>query len=461
MKSIPAQDTTIHDPFVCSSSRAKLDAFRYAPKRATEMEDELSEQPTQEAGEMEQTETKPETGETRPIPCPETPVHKIPLADMISNTEDALNNAPEKEITPGDHVFWDHGGSFSHSTPNTASKRRNRSLSPSSSPSYITRDRSFTMLTSDKVMLTTPQHDAAADLWTRYVSKADGLPECNVPPSPHTPGLRGSARKAASLRRTNSCAIDWPKSATKGKRPADWLGSNRRTRRPLTREEGEQCPFGNSRISMLVDRIQESLLKKSRSKKENTPAPAPPSSSPLPDRIDEQPSKRMRFTIESPSKLASTRRGQPNALPSSNKDPVSSDYGYDDQDQEFFELAAASANEAFLNTQKCKDMPNTLRPDTHTNYDTFPQLAKDMSDDSDDFDNDDYDGMDEIIATYNKNNPFTATTNTAHITATNTTPVTPQKGQVKRMVPEEGFENIMELDAFDSDAGDNVGRSLY
>ncbi|EZF34348.1 hypothetical protein H101_02103 [Trichophyton interdigitale H6] len=456
----------MHDPFVCSNSRAKLDAFRYAPKRTTEMEDDLSEQPTQEAEETEKTVSKPEFGETRPIPCPETPVHKIPLADMISNTEDALKNAPEKEITPGDHVFWDHGGSFSRSTPNTASKRRNRSLSPGSSPSYITGDGSFTtMLASDKLMLTTPQHDAATDLWNRYVGKVD-LPECNVPPSPRTPGLKGSARRAASLRRTNSCAIDWPKSATKGKRSADWLASNRRIQRPLTTEEGEQGPFGNSRINMLVDRIQKSLLKKSGSKKEDPPAPAPPSSSPLPDRADEQPSKRMRFTTESPTKPPA-RRGHPDALPSPNKDPLSSDYGYDDQDQEFFELAAASTNEAFLNTQKCKNTPNTLRPDTNATYDTFSQLAKDMSDDSDDFDNDDYDGMDEIIATYTKNNPEsapttknTATTNTI-ATATVKQPVTPQKSQVNRVVPEEEFENIMELDSFDSDPGDNFACLLF
>ncbi|KAM5468947.1 DNA replication endonuclease-helicase Dna2 [Microsporum ferrugineum] len=446
----------MHDPFVCSTSKAKLDAFRYAPK-VTEMEmEELLERPTQEAEREDEDEKKQET---RPMPCPETPVHKIPLADMISNTEDALNNAPEKVITPGDHVFWDHGGSFLRSTPNTARKKRNRSLSPASSPSYVTKDGSFTTtLTLEKVVPTTPLHDDAADLWTRYVSKADGLPaECNMPSSPRTPGLTGSARKAC-LRRANSCAIDWPKSATRGKRSMDWLGSHRRLRRPLTTEEGEPGPFGNSRINMLVDRIQESLLKSNTTN--TTAATAPPSSSPLPDGPDIQQAKRLRFTTESPSKPAAVRRGQVDVLPPQNKDPESSDYGDDDQDQEFFELAAASTNEAF-STQSRNNTNTTLRPDTDTNYDTFSQLAKNMNDDSDDFDNDDYDGMDEIIASYNKNIPTPATTTTTTATITNQPPVTPQKGRVKNMVSEDELEGIMELDAFDSstdDTGDNPSQ---
>ncbi|KAK2833981.1 hypothetical protein FQN49_006879 [Arthroderma sp. PD_2] len=484
----------MQDPFVCSTSRAKLDVFRYAASNDTgtavghEM-DALNgdnQQPLNTVDELERPTQEADT-ESRPTgPCPETPVHKIPLADLISNTEDAFNNAPGHITTPGDHVFWDHGGSFSRSrmTPTTSRrKKRNRSLSPASSPSYINKKGSFTTLASER-MMTTPQHDVGADLWTKYVSKGDGLPEGDVPKlrlsqlvpsSPRTPALTGSAKRknSSTLRRTNSCTIDWPKSATKGRRAGDDSGPYRfRDGFHRTRTTAEPGKPSTSKIGLLVDRIQETFLK--HPAEEN----APSSSSPLPDRSDGfqddcpelQPSKRMKFTksIETPSKPAPARRCQMDVPQQAKTDPESSDYGDDDQDQEFFELAAASTNEVFSATQNYNNIhshptrppaePPTLRPDT--NYDTFSQLAKDMSDDSDDFDNDDYDGMDEIIASYNiNNNPATKTKTTAA-----RPPATPGENiRVNAHVSKEEIEGLMELDAFDSPMGsfgDNVGHPL-
>src|ERR1700743_791330 len=64
---------------------------------------------------------------------PHTPASKIPLAALISNTEDAFNGA-HFDTTPEDHVSWQHGPRSSDPASSERSTQRGKKRARSSSP---------------------------------------------------------------------------------------------------------------------------------------------------------------------------------------------------------------------------------------------------------------------------------------------------------------------------------------
>ncbi|KAJ5133684.1 hypothetical protein N7526_005049 [Penicillium atrosanguineum] len=166
--------------------------------------------------------------ELKPVKeCPQTPANRIPLADLISNAEDSFDPAPGSEITPVEHVIWEHipassNPDASSQTPaNRRKKRRHGSSSPGT-PSHGTskKQKEPLDLQSIQALFKTPQHDLAAELWNNYMDKNMVEGSEDLPPprlanllssSPQTPASRTS-RDSSGLRRSISCAAEWPTS---------------------------------------------------------------------------------------------------------------------------------------------------------------------------------------------------------------------------------------------------------
>lgn len=230
---------------------------------------------------------------------PRTPASKIPLAALISNTEDAFNGA-HFDTTPEDHVSWQHGPRSSDPTSSVRStqrgKKRARSSSPASS-SQIEKSIHFPTVREPldlhnlQQSLKTPQHDPATDLWARYsmanLAKANG-DNAALPPfaqfmtsSPQTPDTTKS--RDSVLQRSISCGIDWPTSKKK-RRKLDTVEAYGRMRDIFESSKQDNLSHqepGRSRVELLVRKIKESMLRK-----QSTLGRGPSSSSPLPDRAD-------------------------------------------------------------------------------------------------------------------------------------------------------------------------------
>ena len=142
---------TNYNAYVSSSSRNKLNSFRYVqlsenegPKNASPSK-AVSEPlvfPDQEnqntSGQNETADSLPDpppeiqpstqTKESKPTKeCPKTPANRIPLADLISNTEDAFRLAPGKDQTPDEYVTWQHApqsSAPSNASPTARGKKR-------------------------------------------------------------------------------------------------------------------------------------------------------------------------------------------------------------------------------------------------------------------------------------------------------------------------------------------------
>ncbi|KAL8854566.1 MAG: hypothetical protein Q9221_000601 [Calogaya cf. arnoldii] len=209
--------------------------------------------------------------------CPQTPVGRLPLAELIAGVDDNINQ--NLNLTPIERVLWQHvPGNTQYVSSQEASisrtgKKRARSSSPTSSSQNETSNhfqnnkQSFDLQTLEKT-LKTPQANPAADLWTRYSLKTDnahnGSPGRNATvladllksSSPQTPG---SHLKSGKLRRSISCANEWPTSAAKRRR----LNHTNSQIQAL-----DNCPAveqrGNARMSranLLVEQIQNGLLR--------------------------------------------------------------------------------------------------------------------------------------------------------------------------------------------------------
>jgi DNA replication ATP-dependent helicase Dna2 len=228
---------------------------------------------------------------------PRTPASKIPLAALISNTEDAFNGA-QFDTTPEDHVSWQHGPRSFDSASSVRStqrgKKRARSSSPASS-SQIERSNHFSAVREPldlhnlQQSLKTPQHDPATDLWARYsmasLAKTNG-DNAALPPfaqfitsSPQTPET--TKGRDSILQRSISCGIDWPTSKKKRRKPdpVEAYGRMRDVCESSKQDHLSHQQLGRSRVELLVGKIKESMLRK-----QSTFGREPSSSSPLPGR---------------------------------------------------------------------------------------------------------------------------------------------------------------------------------
>lgn len=243
---------------------------------------------------------------------PSTPGFRISLEDLIANTEDAFN-CPPPAATPGDHVHWHNGPtssdvSASLGQPTQRSRKRARSSSPTSSQleksAHFEGQADVNNTTRPTKTTRTPNNDPTQELWTRYMNAngskrevGETLPTfAHLPPSsPMTPS---TSSKDSGLRRTVSCGIEWPTSKPKRRKveASDSLSRTKDIFAASRREILARDVPRTSRVSLLVEKIQETLAKQARTEDE------PSSSSPLPDRHSQMPVSQPSPT-RSPSKL--------------------------------------------------------------------------------------------------------------------------------------------------------------
>ncbi|OQE20661.1 hypothetical protein PENFLA_c016G02506 [Penicillium flavigenum] len=373
---------------ISSNSRTKLNAFRFqegegAPDGATSKDEtklvngskEYEDSGSDSVSGLMQTSSdkgcppsrvaqasESQVQEPKPIKeCPQTPGNRIPLADLISNAEDSFDPAPGPEVTPVEHVIWQHVPASSNpdtssQTPGSRRRKRRHSSSPAGSPSNGNKkkvQKEPLDLHSIQALFKTPQHDMAAELWNNYMDKnmVDG-PDDLPPPrfanllssSPQTPGSGRTSRDSSGLRRAISCTTDFPTSRTKRRRVNRLdAGPNRGTFQ-RTSSNVESGKPKSSRINYLMEKIERSI--------HMAPADAaPPGSSPLRQHMDARrcrsssPTKDHRLhkadeeTAISPCAAPLDKVG-PGNLPVLQES--SSEFGDDDLDQGLMDLADAS-----------------------------------------------------------------------------------------------------------------------
>lgn len=231
--------------------------------------------------------------------CPQTPANRIPLAELIGNTEDAFNCDP-KDTTPEDLIFWQHAptprSSVSSAAANSArrKKKRARSSSPASCSQNHQLARSNLPETLDlKIMpesLKAPHNDPALDLWARYTGAsltnrdADGNAlqafAHLITSSPQTPSITNV--RDSGLRRSISCGIEWPASKAK-KRRINHEVVEGKVKDVFAASKPDIMAPGKSkasRILLLMEKLQENSTKVPQIE-----VSGPSSSSPLPGRI--------------------------------------------------------------------------------------------------------------------------------------------------------------------------------
>ncbi|OOF95754.1 hypothetical protein ASPCADRAFT_48019 [Aspergillus carbonarius ITEM 5010] len=508
---------------ISSQSRSKLNAFRYGKR------DDLSPDKTpQKTGpkpghankenqtswlngvvDNERSETgnqkhSTEAAEPKTLKeCPHTPGNRIPLADLISNAEDAFNQAPMQELTPEDYVIWQHVPVSSNpdgmsQTPATKSRKRRHSSSPTSSPLAGTsksRRRGSLDLQNYQGLIKTPQNDLAADLWNSYVSKtlANGNGELLQPhltnllsSSPQTPASMRTGRDSSGLRRSNSCMAEWPSSRAKRRRvDKEKFGTGRSI---FSRTRSNVVDSGNYQgLSSLVKQIEKTLQKVPRPPpdiSDSSPVPARNhvrrnrSGSPTEDRKGPAPPSRKTSQVQEPRVI--------HAVPQDRKplEESSSDYGDDDFDQDFFDLAEASID-PFVDADSShhgnvalseKHVNNSAQTEIHpsaqkprnisvlnTKFDEDKPTNNENTLDADEFD-DDFDGisdsMEDLLAECDK----TSSMNLANPNSTEPLPpkqATPVAGSGNLFAATSGSLNAMNLspetlsgDEFDDDGLD-------
>ncbi|KIW38094.1 uncharacterized protein PV06_10061 [Exophiala oligosperma] len=401
---------------------------------------------------------------------PHTPAVRIPFEDLIANTEDAFNCAPPL-ATPRDHVLWDpHSSDLSGAAAGTQrSRKRAHSSSPASSQHVSAQNDALNLDTLNK-SLRTPNNDPTQDLWNRYTvanapkNNQDGQATANyghlIPSSPQTPS---TTSKDGSLRRTHSCGVEWPTSKAKRRRIESNINHGRTkqlfaaSRQDILRRDLSN----NTRVGLLLEKIQESLTKKPVPTEES-----PSSSSPLPDLA------RRSQALVSPTRPQSqgwaSRGGQnvadhvfaqassPKSQGNAQKDKsFSSEFEDDGIDLEAFEnLEHALEHEAEMETYNARNErrtgPSNAAEQMHEAGATSKELADEtnMNEAPEEFDDefydDDEDIMDEMIglaAQYDSQSksPTEKQTNKVHFTAV----------QPKRLETLDEFD-----DAFDDDDDD-------
>ena len=188
---------------------------------------------------------------------PSTPAARLALPDLIG-MEDSRRVV--QEISPEDRIEWDRHSSTSSSFGIKRAKKRARSSSPMSSP--------------------VPQHnpsaqiDPGSELWSRYSLNGSNAPTpqgATIPalanimqissPQPQKDGT--TPRTMVGFRRTTSCGTQFPKRRRVGGANEDDVFT-------------ESVEIGPSKLSVLLERVQEGLAqpKPSENKSSHTGPPS-------------------------------------------------------------------------------------------------------------------------------------------------------------------------------------------
>lgn len=234
--------------------------------------------------------------------CPQTPVGRLPLAELIAGGEDASNQV--LNLTPVERVLWNPSPLLKGQTSSQAarkSRKRRHSSSPASSSqnetsSHFPAGKTTLDLQNLHNFLKTPQADPASELWSRYSMNTNpndnGSPlglaatTFDIHSSPQTPAKHTDPKDFGSLRRTISCSMEWPTSAAKRRR-LKYSSSHQETKVGFDVPNAGHDEMGKSkmaRVSLLVEEIQHRLSRPHM--REDEVISGPSSSSPLPDKSD-------------------------------------------------------------------------------------------------------------------------------------------------------------------------------
>ncbi|KAF3000317.1 Tripartite DNA replication factor [Curvularia kusanoi] len=158
----------------------------------------------------------PRLPQSRSIPPPSTPGARLPLSDLVGNTDDTSRHAALAAISPEEQLYW--RGSQPTATP---VPRANKKRARSSSPAGPSQDES--RLSTRKQGLTTPQADPATELWTRYTSRKTPTVNKKSVAFAHlinesSPRSAAAVGSVSGLRRWASCGVEFPASTRKRRR---------------------------------------------------------------------------------------------------------------------------------------------------------------------------------------------------------------------------------------------------
>lgn len=206
-----------------------------------------------------------------------------------------------------------------------------------------------------------PNHDdPAAVLWSNYADKRGNEPL--LPPLPFlelSPGTPTDSKKDAAFRRTASCGNEWPTSGHK-RRKLTHQDPHSTTKQIFASKRKEMLKpqlSRQSKVSMLLESVQQSLAARQRDENE------PSSSSPVPETCEHpvdgaQPPLEEKGLSPSPRKsLPPPRTMLHGSSPLKGKVDKSSDYGdldFDDDDLEDIEDALTQGQ------QQMEGKPDTM-----------------------------------------------------------------------------------------------------
>ncbi|KAI9674760.1 MAG: Tripartite DNA replication factor [Caeruleum heppii] len=316
--------------------------------------------------------TEPGTKQ-HPSNHPQTPAGRLPLAELIANSENPITRRVGKDLSPEERVYWkpsrsptSSGQSSYARTPghNAArGQKRARSSSPARSPHGVSTSPKHPEIDLQAVqtLLKTPQDDPAAKLWNRFAGDRDrSNPKDKLPvsviarfldaSSPRSPVSGSGSGTGLGLRRSASCGIEWPASKTKRRKlstlhvegfddvaPPKWHGQ-------------PTSPGKNkiSRVSLLVERVQQSLSKPPFDRD-----PQATDTSPLPRRIAHSTSCPEALIVEEEraqtqpdsEHIEETRMTVPTLL-EQRKDPSDGSSDFGDFDPEAIDVDILEAKEA-------------------------------------------------------------------------------------------------------------------
>ena len=234
--------------------------------------------------------------------CPQTPVGRLPLSELIASTEDI--NGQGLNTTPIERVLWNHSqqAKISSSSEVARIRKRRHSSTPLSSSqnetsNHFDPEKPSIALQPRENMLKTPRADPAADLWSRYSLNTDPSLGRLSPresasasfvlqySSPQTPAEHPQTNDFGGLRRSISCGMEWPTSASKRRKKKHnsiYQEANLGFAVPDPgRNENGKSKM--ARVSILVDEIQKGLARPKARQHEQVVSPS--SSSPLPDNV--------------------------------------------------------------------------------------------------------------------------------------------------------------------------------
>ena len=225
--------------------------------------------------------------------CPQTPIGRLPLAELIAGSDDYAHQ--NLNLTPVERVLWNPSPASSQctSSQDAPTIRNGKKRARSSSPAAASENKKSKPSPLLQGNLKTPQADPASDLWSRYSLKTaensttsptgfkeDFLAKLMKSSSPQTPPSHLQARELRGLTRSISCANEWPASKTKRRRlnrsPSYNPASSELGPTEARLDGHERAKM--SRVSLLVERIQEGIMK-SHGAKEHSNRPTDSSSS--------------------------------------------------------------------------------------------------------------------------------------------------------------------------------------